>query len=231
MLQADESFQNWQESEHSCLLALCGQNRTWDNATTLSWLSAAAVIVTEQLRGAKRLVAYYYCQVQLNMSDQRRPPLQELMAYLVYQIIASRPELMQIGSHKIKTAVSCDEWREINEEVALEVMRACLMDLLGLFQADEEITLVLDRVDRCCYGDEALSGQVLLMQFLELVFEAPCILNILVVANSTSWKIRADQRERLRRKGGNNFVDKLEWHQERNHPTTLTRSRRARVRN
>ena len=165
------------------------------------------------------------------MSDQRRPPLQELMAYLLYQIVVSSPELIQTGSHLIETAISRDEWKDINEEIALEAMRACLMDLLGLFPADEEITLVLDRVDRCCYDDEALSGQVLLMQLLNFVLEAHCILKILVVASSTSWKIREDQRERLRRKGGRYFVDKLDWHQERNHPTTLTCSRQARGRN
>ena len=223
MLHANEAYQHWQTSGHSCLLVLSGQNRTGDNSTTLSWLSPAAVLTIENLRRSEKCVAYYCCQVDYTMSDRRCPPLQEIMACLVYQIVTLRPTLVQTGSYRIEAAISSNTWRDVDEEIALEAMRACLIDLLSLFEPEEEITLVLDRVDRCSSGDETLSGQVLLTQLLELVLAAPCILKILIVASSTSWKIRPDQRERLRRKGGKHLVDKLDWHQESDRSLALSR--------
>lgn len=133
MLQANESYQHWQSSEHSCLLALCGQNRTGDSSTTLNWLSPAAVVIIEHLRGSNKTVAYYFCQVEFTMSDRTCPQLQELMACLLYQLRESRPDLVQDGSHRIETAVSSEAWQKKTNRLlwkqcalACSVSQACL---------------------------------------------------------------------------------------------------------
>lgn len=150
------------------------------------------------------------------------PQLQELMACLLYQLRESRPDLVQDGSHRIETAISSEAWQDADEQIALEAMRACMLSLPGLFDANEEITLVLDRVNKCCSANELVNGQVLLMQLMKLVMAAPCVLKILVVTSATSWKISPNQRERLRIKGGSYRVDNLDWHQQSGRSMALT---------
>lgn len=144
------------------------------------------------------------------MSDRRCPPLQELMACLLYQLVEFHPDLVQHGAQKIETAIQSEAWQNTDGQLALEAMRACMLSLLGLFPTNEKITLVLDWFDKCYSGSQSVSGQVLLMQLLQLVVVAPCVLKILVVTNSTSWKIRPDQRARILKDGGSCYIKKLD---------------------
>ncbi|KAL8907851.1 MAG: hypothetical protein Q9207_001175 [Kuettlingeria erythrocarpa] len=225
LLQADESYQQWHGCEHSCLLVLSGRTFIGNGPTTLSWLSPAAVTVTEQLRDQQQLVAYYYCQVAPNMLDRECPPLQDVMASLVYQLVEIRPELIESGVQKLQATMTSEDWNSEDEGTALETMRDFLIGLLQSFSPAEVVTLVLDRMDRCRVGDSKLSGWILLTQLLQVVKRAACIIKILVVNSTTSWNLGKDHRERLKRVGGDFYVDKLDWHQQSERSKALTPSR------
>lgn len=54
-----------------------------------------------------------------------------------------------MGLIRSEQRFSSDAWQGPDAQIALEGMLACMLNLLGLFHATEEITLMFDRVDKC----------------------------------------------------------------------------------
>lgn len=222
LLQMEAQYRQWENCEHSCLLVLSGRNWSGYSSTTLSWLSLAAVLVTEQLHTANRTGASYYCQVDFTISDEKRPSISQVMASIIYQLLVIRPDILRTESQRFEKATQSKDWLDEDENTALEVMNSYLMEVLDSFPPDRSVTLVLDRVDKCCFGMSELSSRVLRMQLLQLVNKAHVTLKILVVTSAnSSWNITGLLRSQLKRKGGDSYVEKLDWHQESNRARAL----------
>ncbi len=216
-LEREEMYREWRESLQSCILLLYGKNWSGDvSTTTLNWLSSAACIVAEQCRTTDHIVAHYFCQVDYLVKKDERVSIQELISSVLYQILAHRPTLLSSGEvlQTLKETLSSKDWLDDNNDIsAMESGFDCLLELLKLFGEDDKITLVLDRMDNCYCGGEELSANDTLEGFLQIVQEAPCRVNILLVAGP-AWKLSKAQSEKLERKGGSQFLHRKNWHYE-----------------
>ncbi|OCK89971.1 uncharacterized protein K441DRAFT_581561, partial [Cenococcum geophilum 1.58] len=155
ILAEEASFHRWWNTESSSLLFLSGKNWITVNNSTLSWLSYAAVLLTQKPLQDNRNVAYYFCQANNMLTDRRRRTIQDLMASLLYQIANSQPKLLRSGVEAIRDAIASDEWNSEDEEVVLEAMAALFIEVLSTLDSDEEFTLVIDRIDQCRWSSES----------------------------------------------------------------------------
>lgn len=219
ILAEEASFHRWWNTESSSLLFLSGKNWITVNNSTLSWLSYAAVLLTQKLLQDNRNVAYYFCQADNMLTDRRRRTIQDLMASLLYQIANSQPKLLRSGVEAIRDAIASDEWNSEDEEVALEVIAALFIEVLSTLDSDEEFTLVIDRIDQCRWSseieDSGSSIENALLWLLHVVREVPCSIRIVVITYSTSMgDLSHSIRNRLQKRGGERYIERTDWHQE-----------------
>ena len=104
------------------------------------------------------------------------------MASLIYQLLIIRPDMLRMASQKFETAMESKKWLDEDETTALTGMSSCLMGVLRSFPSDQSVTLVLDRMDKCCFGMSDLSSRELLMQLRQALKQALIKLKFKVVA-------------------------------------------------
>ena len=197
-LDREEMFQHWDQTKGPCLLHLSGQNWTGsDSSSTLLWLSPAAILVLDRLAMSKVFLAYYFCQVSYHVRKHEQSCIQNLTCSLVHQLVSHRPELLRSGELLTSLKLTLDPgFAETDEEdVVLDRMKDCLQRILGAFQSDDKVVLVLDRLDKCYCGEEEITAQEILRCLLSIALHARCQVRILIVARS-SW-LSAKQATRL----------------------------------
>ena len=197
-LDREEMFQHWEQTSEPCLLHLSGQNWTGsDSSSTLLWLSPAAILVLDRLATSNVFLAYYFCQVSYHVRKHERSFIRNLTCSLVHQLVCHRPELLRSGelSSSLKHTLGTDSSQLDDEDVMLDRMKDCLLRILGEFQPDDKILLVLDRLDKCYCGEEEITAQETLRCLLLIALHARCQVRILIVARS-SW-LPLNQQKRL----------------------------------
>lgn len=219
MVEEEESTQRWLTCEHSSLLFLSGKNWVDVCGTTFSWLSYIAVFVAERLRREKSHVVYYCCQVEYTLTARKRRSLQQLVASLSYQLAALRPEMLRERTEEIRSVVGGDAWRSSDIGEALPAISNLFLDLLTAFEEHETVTLVIDRIDQCCWSsgcdDDGSALPEALESLLNIAKKAKCVVKVLIITCSTSsCTLTKWDRKELRKQGKERYIEKLNWDQE-----------------
>ena len=201
-LDREEMFQYWDQTREPCLLHLSGQNWSGsDSGNTLVWLSSAATLVLDRLASSNVFFIYYFCQVSYHVRKDERSQLHDLTCSLVHQLVSHRPEILRSGELSMSLVNTLDAgFAQSDEEddVALEMlerMKKCLLMVLDRFQPEDQIVLVLDRLDKCYCGEEEITASETLRCLLSIALGARCQVRILTVTKP-SW-LPAKQETRL----------------------------------
>lgn len=204
----DEVYQNWRQCSTSSCLLLHGLTQTNSTRKSLhSWLSLAAMEVTEELRKQKKHVANYFCH------HEGITPwihIRALMWSLVFQILRSKPDILLKDLTEIRHRITtCNKE---DDDKALEDMFKTMDRVLQSFGGKQDVLyLIIDRLDN---SEPQHLHEGLLNKFFNLVREAPCTIKVMVVVESTEWKVKVSTCEDIQNNSDNYLACRLEWDQE-----------------
>lgn len=229
LLEKEDKVHEWFACEHSCLLVLAGKNWLDSQWSTMSWLSQASLIAIERLQNEQQHVAYFYCQTTWTVTERTKCAVEEVFFSLIYQIATFHPDFLQSRLDAIRGAVASFKWPKIENAddpisaakllgEAFEAMAELLIVLLSDFEAQENITIVIDRLDKCrWYDEEGYEGfnmQYAIDCLIRVASESNCRVKVLVVVDSQTAKRLPGPDKDLLKAIKHRFVQKLDWHQE-----------------
>ena len=237
-LDREEMFQHWDHTTDPCLLHLSGQNWTGsDSSSTLLWLSPAAILVLDRLAMSKAFFAYYFCQVSYHVRKDERTYVQNMMCSLIHQLVSHRPELLRSGelSKSLRHTLDASLAQTDEDDAVLEVldkMKDCLLKVLEKFQPEDQIVLVLDRLDKCWCGEEEITAPEILRCLLSIAIHARCQVRILIVTRSPwlhekqvkrleTW-LGKEQKQQSRRQEALCYLYRNRWNQESERERSLS---------
>ena len=234
-LDREEMFQHWDQTKEPCLLHLSGQNWTGsDSSSTLLWLSSAAVLALDHLATSKVFLTYYFCQVSYHVRKHERSCIQDLTCSLVHQLVSHRPELLRSGelSTSLKHTLDTGFAQTDEEDDVLDRMKHCFLRVMGEFQPDDKIVLVVDRLDKCYCGEEEITAQEILRCLLLIALQARCQVRILIVTRSSwlsarqetrleTW-LRKEQNQQPGRHEALSYLHRKHWDQESERERSLS---------
>jgi hypothetical protein len=207
ILDREESYRVWLECTHSCLLLLSGtslmEGRT--NISTCSWLSPAAIYVTERQLADNKSVAFHCCHPQ---HLAKKSPVQEAILSLACQVLAWKPEILR-QNPRFQTLARRTVWSEEGEET-LKAMFEVLNDLLTEIDSKEPVYIILDRADQCAYRPFTL-----LKRLVDVIQKASCKVKMMLVMDSAHLGFDSSLCEDLRQESNGYMVGRLDWDQHR----------------
>ena len=155
LLRADGEFRRWWDSRTSCLLLAGGTNFLNESASgSLNWLSLAAIAAVHELRQQQRHVAFYLSQTTWTVTARTRRPIRKAMASIIYQIAEMHDDLLRSKIDIIKSAVGSLAWNSEDADQTMELMHRLLLDIFSVFPREEEIVIVLDRLDQLAWNED-----------------------------------------------------------------------------
>lgn len=222
LLSGDDDFHLWWDAETSCVLLAGGSNCTEDNSTgTLNWLSMGAVLAVEQLRTKGKNIAYFL--VQPDYSSQRCP-LRSVLASLLYQLAEMHDNRLRSRLDRIQYFISRPCWRRMEpangDKELMEGMYDVLVDVFSAFMPEDEINIVVDRLDRCeLDSSDDLEAPDTVRNVLEMLLrvttKAKCRIKVLLTIDAwCSRKVLRQNLMYLRPKERKRLRIKADWAQE-----------------
>jgi hypothetical protein len=116
----------------------------------------------------------------------------------------------------VREAVQSPEWNTGDSDTFWDTARPLLLDILSAFSAEEEIVIVIDRLDQCTWTVERGDDQVLNMrtaveELLHMVAEARCRVKLLLIMDTGSSQKLARLKGAPSRKDRGILLLKPEW--------------------
>ena len=102
----------------------------------------------------KPVVVYYLCQPTASISKQKGPAYSDVIRHLVYQLAAQHPEGLWSLRIDTEDAVQSEIWQHEDNMTAFDAMTALVVSVLTAFDAETEIRIIIDRLDRCRWTDD-----------------------------------------------------------------------------
>lgn len=211
LLFAEDDYKSWDHCQASSCLLLSGKSPPEAQAgnSAYCWLSQGAILVVERLRNEGKRVAYYCCHPQLHTTETN---IQTVICHLLYQLISWSPELLRTKLQLFKTFVQRDRWQQADEKQALgamfQALREILDHLMKHLEPNEIIYVVVDRADQCKCRHKRL-----IEEFVCLARSSVPIVKILIVVDSTSWKINSFACKEISEGSKGVLLCKLDWDQ------------------
>ncbi|KIY04113.1 uncharacterized protein Z520_00805 [Fonsecaea multimorphosa CBS 102226] len=206
ILNNEESYRVWLDSDHSCLLVLGGTSlmEGRSNISTCSWLSPAAIYVAEHQLSEDRHVAFYCCHPQV-LSE--RCGVQEAILSLVCQVIGWQPDILRQNPSFLSLARTIS-WKDASDDVVNAIFKL-LSDLLTELHLQEPVYIILDRADQCEYQSFQL-----IRKLMEVIQKARSMVKIMVVIDSALWGIDSWLCDGLKEDSGGFLVGRWDWNQQ-----------------
>jgi hypothetical protein len=157
LLRQEHVFSSWTERADSTVLVLGGKNWLDDTTIQLNWLSYASVYMVESVRQSTLLLSWF-CQTAYTVNRRKRRSFPEILRSFIYQLVEQRSKYVQPQLDEISEAMESADWRSEDCSIAFDAMVEYLASLLKAFEKDDEIVIVLDRLDQCCWGDDPVKG-------------------------------------------------------------------------
>ena len=222
LLEDDDDFHQWWEAEASRVFLAGGTNCAEDHTMgAMNWMSIGAVLTVEQLRKEDKNVAFFFSQTS---HAPRKASLRTVMASIVYQLAEMHDHRLRSKLDRIQDLVSGASWSQATDdddnEAFLDQMQHALLDLFSAFEPNDEINIVLDRLDQCNWGTHH-SREILqtlrevLQMLLRVITHAACRVKVLLTVDS--WYSRGLSSQKLGgllRKERERLLLKADWVQE-----------------
>jgi hypothetical protein len=202
LLTHDADFASWWQSKKSCMFLAGGSNFDQPSGSVdLNWISLAAVLVAEEARRRNYNTAVYLAQTDFTVNRRRRSTNWAIIASLIYQIAQMHENLLTNKFDTIQEIVSAAAWKSSSAKDFMEHVDTLFLEILGEFPADQEIYLIIDRLDKCQCAEEedescdAHSNMLYYMEgLLRIAADAPCCLKIFLSVNASQLH-RGDRKE------------------------------------
>ncbi|OQU97551.1 hypothetical protein CLAIMM_03470 [Cladophialophora immunda] len=206
VLNNEESYRVWLESDRSCLLLLGGASLMEGraNISTCSWLSPAAIYVAEDQLSENRHVAFHCCHPQI-LSE--KCGVHEAILSLICQIVGWKPDILRQNSSFLSLARTIS-WKDAGDDV-VNAMFKMLSDLLTELRSEEPVYIILDRADQCDYRPFQL-----VQKLMEVIRKARSIVKMMVVMDSAHWGIDSWLCDGLKEDSEGSFVGRWDWDQQ-----------------
>ncbi|KAF1816128.1 hypothetical protein P152DRAFT_454367 [Eremomyces bilateralis CBS 781.70] len=194
--QQETSFIQWSQSSDAAMLILTGANNC--NITELKqhcWISPVAIDMARKYRDQGITHAFYPFQ------ERRATSISTAVPIIVTQLLGFK--LRELDGHQmdiIAHARAFSRTTDADEETRATALSRLLNDTIKIFQPEERVVLIIDRVDIC---DESERDGFLRM-LVSMLNEACCTLKILLVTQSVvDWRPNVRElRSRLRTSAG-----------------------------
>lgn len=207
-LEKDESYQYWNQCSRSSCLLLHGFTQLQSTTMTpiLCWLSPATIYVTEELRKQDKRVAYYCC----HPGPESAPLIyiRDLISSLVWQILQWNPCVLKKEFTEIRYQIRL--FANEDSEQAIHAMFKVMDMVLTSFHGEDVIYIVIDRLEAC---EPTELHHLMLVKFVNLVRKAPCIVKVMMVVDSSFWKVAVDSCKNIQEKSNGYLIYKSEWDQ------------------
>ncbi|KAF2832486.1 hypothetical protein CC86DRAFT_462770 [Ophiobolus disseminans] len=150
-LERDDTFSTWMNCEGSTMRVLAGSNFVDDTSIPLKWLSYASVWTAENMRHTGHVLAAF-CQTSYTVTKRNRRNFPDIIKSLIYQLAEQHPSGLRSQREEIAEALNSPLWTHVDQNVAFEEMTKTLCDLMACFAEGSQMTLILDRLDQCCWS-------------------------------------------------------------------------------
>ena len=165
LLNQDGKLSSWMERETSSMLLLGGNNWLDDSQIQLNWLSHASVLLAGSLQSRRRdavksttsppnVVLFFSCQWDYTISQRLRSTFSDIIRHFIYQLAEQHPDLLRSSREAILKAMETQEWKDKLPGIAFDAMTQLLVNLMAEFAEGTEFTIIIDRLDRCRWGDD-----------------------------------------------------------------------------
>jgi hypothetical protein len=153
LLTSDTTVSAWLDAPSSAMLVLAGTNFADQASVQLNWLSSASIWATEALRHT-HLVLGVFCQTTYALGRRNRRDFGSVVKSLVWQLAGMHSEGLGAQRERIWECVHAPAWEDTDGNVAFEHMVLLLAELVGQFEPDRPVLMVVDRLDQCAWGGE-----------------------------------------------------------------------------
>lgn len=197
LLEGDSSFSDWSRSDESRLLLLGGTN-VEDSVGYHNWMSIGAVLVVERLQEEQKKVAYFLTQPSHSSSSAAN--LQSMVASILYQLALIHPTRLRSNSWMLQSLINSPDWNDDGDfKKLLEQIEQTFEAVLGDFENNDEVYIVVDRLDQCDWGENRVDSfwklRDVLYALLQIVTHASCVVKILLTVDA--WSSRRYEQRKL----------------------------------
>ncbi|KAF9699864.1 hypothetical protein EKO04_002675 [Ascochyta lentis] len=153
ILKQEPVFNTWYQQTKSGVLLIGGNNYFDHSDVELNWLSWASVWAARSLDGGGCPLVFF-CQTTYNMNRRARCTFHQIVDSLIYQLAAMHPDGLQAQQKTISKARKSTAWNNVNRTVAFEARTRLLIELMASFVRGTIFTIIIDRLDRSCGGED-----------------------------------------------------------------------------
>jgi hypothetical protein len=192
-------YRDWDTCPESCMLLLVGvSNANINEGKHHCWISPLAVEAIHSFEKEGES-AYGYCL--LHAHSRAKVSVHDVVPNLLFQLLRQRKAVLGEGERLPNISADIKAYNAIpNDEESgakkTRALRQAAARIVGLFDAEEKVYLVVDRVDRCRGSDL----RDLMAVFVDMMETAICALKVLVVADSLGWSLDVEELCRKCRK-------------------------------
>lgn len=208
LLQSNDHYRSWRERPVSCLLILGGITAEGGQSyqSTCSWLSPAALHAVNELSLERKKLVFYSCHPEVNPKEH---PSKLIISNLSYRLIAWKPEILRHKGKEFESIVGSSQWNA-QENESLQCHFDFLKRVIAYLEMQEDIFLILDRVD-LCQGPK--------YRFIEavqsLINYSPCPLKVMMIMDKIFDNgDRAECHELLASKAKCFTFGRIDWDQQ-----------------
>ena len=175
LLKSNDACQNWLKCSASSLLVFEGATadggRARESPSSSCWLSPAGFHIRHRLQS--KFLAFYTCQPDYR---EKKTTSRLVIFSLVCQLLGRKPQVLRNKVKELTAIVKSEDWNSEDARIAIPRQFELLKEVLSLLPADEEIILILDRLDLC-----REPVHLLLKNFQKLAVRRPSGLKIVVI--------------------------------------------------
>lgn len=175
LLESNDAYQDWLKCSPSTLLVFEGVTadggRARESPSSSCWLSPAVFHIRHRLQS--KSIAFYTCQPDYR---EKKTTSRLVISSLVCQLLRWKPQVLRNKVKELTAIVKSEDWNSENARIAIPRQFELLKKVLSLLPADEEMTLILDRLDLC-----REPVHLLLKAFQDLAVHRPSRLKIVVI--------------------------------------------------
>ncbi|KAL9025560.1 MAG: hypothetical protein Q9180_007644 [Flavoplaca navasiana] len=157
-LRSDSTYRAWMDYPNSSLLVLAGSTKPGGRAPQSfsgCWLSPAIIHVSDHLRSQGTKVFFYTCQP--NFMEERTSS-RVVTSSLVCQVLQWKPEKLRYKVKEFISMIESDAWSSRDGPTAIRCHINLLTKAIFSMPKDEEIAIVIDRLDLCRERTHLLLG-------------------------------------------------------------------------
>ncbi|KAL8919901.1 MAG: hypothetical protein Q9172_004749 [Xanthocarpia lactea] len=212
LLESNTAYQDWLKSSASSLLVFEGatapEGEARQSSSSSCWLSPAVVHVHHRFQSEGKSIAFYTCQPDYR---EKKTTSRLVISSLVCQMLRWKPQVLRNKDKELTAIVKSENWNSEDARIAIARQFELLDTVLKLLPADEEIILILDRLDLCMEP-----VHLLLTDFQQLALHSPRKLKIVVIMERIlNSYVRGECMMFLKSGARHHSFGKMGWDQDR----------------